>query len=300
MRFLGVVLAGACILGLSCGSVRAQDARALEPRVPAYATHHDARHGHNHSYPDRGAVFRELPSGSITVNYAGISYRFHEAVWFEPQGPAFLVVAPPIGLVVPTLPAFATTVASGSMTYLYANSVYYRPRTDLGGYEVVNDPEDAAGAAPATDPSGTAQPADEAPPIVTPAPPALAVATAPAPVAPPAPEPPPAPAAGASPASDQLTPVAAPAPRAVSAPVASQPPPAPAPLPHGLKVVAAANNGQSAEQQARDHYECYRFATVQSGFDPMRATTGASSAEQQLNYDRAQAACFEGRGYTLR
>jgi hypothetical protein len=62
-------------------------------------------------------------------------------------------------------------------------------------------------------------------------------------------------------------------------------------------------NGQSADQQARDRYDCYRFAVAQSGFDPMRSAGSAPAApasEQQSDYDRAQSACFEAHGYTNR
>jgi hypothetical protein len=62
-------------------------------------------------------------------------------------------------------------------------------------------------------------------------------------------------------------------------------------------------NGQSADQQAHDRYDCYRFAVAQTGFDPMRYGDAAQQAWRlggQLDYDRAQAACLEGRGYTIR
>jgi hypothetical protein len=61
-------------------------------------------------------------------------------------------------------------------------------------------------------------------------------------------------------------------------------------------------NGQSSDQQAHDRYDCYRFAVAQSGFDPMRAwgTPPASAGEMQSDYDRAQSACFEARGYSSR
>jgi len=64
----------------------------------------------------------------------------------------------------------------------------------------------------------------------------------------------------------------------------------------GTKVFVYPRNGQTADQQARDRYECYRFAVAQSGVDPMHSTGVA----QQSDYDRAQAACLEGRGYTVR
>jgi len=70
----------------------------------------------------------------------------------------------------------------------------------------------------------------------------------------------------------------------------------------GTKVFVYPRNGQTADQQARDRYECYRFAVAQTGFDPMHSPGApqASRAEPLSDYDRAQAACLEGRGYTVR
>jgi hypothetical protein len=54
-------------------------------------------------------------------------------------------------------------------------------------------------------------------------------------------------------------------------------------------------NGQSAEQQGKDTFECHRWAVGQTGFDPTQGAPGNRSA-----YLRAQAACLEGRGYTVK
>ena len=76
-------------------------------------------------------------------------------------------------------------------------------------------------------------------------------------------------------------------------------------------------NGQSAEQQASDRYECHRWARDQTGFDPTQpggvtaadstkpgaatpAPTTAASAAKRQDYVRAQTACLEGRGYSVR
>ena len=64
--------------------------------------------------------------------------------------------------------------------------------------------------------------------------------------------------------------------------------------------MAYPRNGQSQERQARDHYDCYQFGVAQGGFDPMRSSYGVASTGNQVEFDRAQAACFEGRGYTVR
>src|SRR6202048_148294 len=139
--FLFATVLAVC-LNPTCSYAQSGEQRRSEeqPEPEPYHKHHDTRHGHDHFYPDRGAIVRDLPRGTIGVNYAEVSYRYHDGIWLEPRGPAFIVVAPPIGLVVPTLPTFSTTVAHGGETYLYANDTYYRPRADLGGYEVVNEP----------------------------------------------------------------------------------------------------------------------------------------------------------------
>src|SRR4051812_9757195 len=141
MRLPGLLTAvfiAAC-LGTTYTYGQSDQHRSAES-AEAYHKHHDIRHGHDHFYPDRGSVIRDLSPGTIGVSYAGASYRYHDGVWLEPRGPAFIVVAPPIGLVVPTLPAFSTILARNGETYLYCNDTYYRPRPDLGGYEVINDP----------------------------------------------------------------------------------------------------------------------------------------------------------------
>lgn len=61
------------------------------------------------------------------------------------------------------------------------------------------------------------------------------------------------------------------------------------------------NLGQSPEQQASDEYECHRWATQQSGYDPALAATAQNpNAALRADYIRAQTACLEARGYTVR
>ena len=75
-------------------------------------------------------------------------------------------------------------------------------------------------------------------------------------------------------------------------------------------------NNQNADQQARDRYDCHRWATNQTGFDPTQpqgvpasasmpapdpvvAGPGAAPANRQ-DYLRAQTACLEARGYSVK
>ena len=60
-------------------------------------------------------------------------------------------------------------------------------------------------------------------------------------------------------------------------------------------------NGQSAEKQASDEYDCHKWAVGQTGFDPVNATLGtAAGTGQRGDYVRAQSACLDARGYTAR
>jgi hypothetical protein len=61
--------------------------------------------------------------------------------------------------------------------------------------------------------------------------------------------------------------------------------------------------GQSPEQQANDKFECHKWASSQSGFDPTQSLGGVSPdqvAARRADYQRAMRACLEGRGYSVR
>jgi hypothetical protein len=58
-------------------------------------------------------------------------------------------------------------------------------------------------------------------------------------------------------------------------------------------------NGQDEEQQGKDKFECHRWAVSQTGFDPTLPGGGAASG-RRADYFRAQSACLEGRGYSVK
>ena len=76
------------------------------------------------------------------------------------------------------------------------------------------------------------------------------------------------------------------------------------------------NEGQDDVQQDKDNYECYSWAKGESGFDPMAPPTATEPPPQQQaqyeqqqmaqydaarsSYNRAFAACMEGRGYSVK
>ncbi|BAK77877.1 hypothetical protein NH8B_3096 [Pseudogulbenkiania sp. NH8B] len=63
------------------------------------------------------------------------------------------------------------------------------------------------------------------------------------------------------------------------------------------------NRGQDEQQQARDRYECHRWARGQTGYDPTLPEGGVDARDAfalRDQYRRAMGACLEGRHYTVR
>jgi hypothetical protein len=62
--------------------------------------------------------------------------------------------------------------------------------------------------------------------------------------------------------------------------------------------------GQSEELQAKDRYECHSWAVSQTNFDPTQSSAGdipeALRNQMRADYQRAQGACLDGRGYTMK
>lgn len=119
----------------------------------------DGRYGHNHYYPGRGYVVHELPRDRFVVRGG---FYYSGGVWYSHRGPGFVVVGAPVGVYVPVLPSFYTTVWFGGVPYYYANDTYYRWVPAENQYEVVAPPgdESAAQAEPpgAPPPAGVAGP----------------------------------------------------------------------------------------------------------------------------------------------
>lgn len=123
----------------------------------------DNRYHHDHYYPAPGYVAPHVPYGAVVVGSGPGRYWFHGGVWYQPWGPRYRVVLPPVGLVIPLLPPAYVTLIIGGLPYYYANGVYYRAVPE--GYAVVAPPPEAATATavPAPPP-----PAPKADPIIYP------------------------------------------------------------------------------------------------------------------------------------
>ena len=190
--------------------------------------HMDGRYAHNRYYPDRGAYIRALPGRPYVFDRPGGRFYYSGGVWYRPYGPSYVVVGAPVGLFVPVLPPFYTTMWIGGVPYYYANDTYYVWSQGQNGYEVVDPPGD----------------------------------------------------------------------QGVESPEAPQPPP-----PQGDNLFIYPQQGQSAEQQASDQYECHRWSSSQTGFDPTQAGGGVPPDQlgaRRADYQRAMVACLQGRGYSAR
>lgn len=76
-----------------------------------------------------------------------------------------------------------------------------------------------------------------------------------------------------------------------------------APAPQAEEVFVYPKNGQSSQQQSRDRYDCHRWAVTETHFDPTQS--GGNVPEEQhanksADYHRAETACLEGRGYSVK
>jgi len=189
--------------------------------------HMDSRFNHGHYYPSRGYYVRDLPRERVYVRGPRSSYWYSGGVWYSNGPRGYVVVGAPVGLYVPVLPPYYTTVWVRGAPYYYANDSYYVWRETDQQYEVVDPPDESAAS---TD----------------------------------APPPPP------SPTGD---------------------------------VFIYPKNGQSEEDQARDKYECHKWAQNESGFDPTQANGGVPPEQantKRAAYQRAMGACLEGRGYSVK
>ena len=101
----------------------------------------DDRRGWDSSYyPRRGYVAYHLPPQHRVVHHHGHRYYYGGGAWYRPYGSRYVVVDPPVGLVVSFLPQFSTTLHVGGVPYYRAGPVYYVWNPRARGYVVTDRP----------------------------------------------------------------------------------------------------------------------------------------------------------------
>ena len=101
--------------------------RPPQANWPSDARWWDNHHHHNYYYPRPGYYASGLSTHAYATFYLGNRYWYDNGIWYSPYEAGYVVVRPPYGVVVSTLPAYYTMVYGHGVTYYYANGVYYAP-----------------------------------------------------------------------------------------------------------------------------------------------------------------------------
>nr|WP_133751955.1 DUF6515 family protein [Pseudomonas sp. LP_7_YM] len=104
-----------------------------------------------------GYEIDRMPGGYSRVPYRGNDYFYSGGYWYRPQGPRYVVIAPPRGVRVRYLPDYAQQVWLGSALFFLAAGTYYSYEQSTNEYIVAEPPQ---GAQPVYSPQQIQQPAD--------------------------------------------------------------------------------------------------------------------------------------------
>jgi hypothetical protein len=103
---------------------------------------YSARYYHYDRYPARTSVsiIARLPLGAVSVMFGNRYYHYHNGVYYRPYDHGYIIVQPPIGIIVPDLPFGCTRVIIGSNPYYRYENVFYAPYGNR--YKVVEEPKE--------------------------------------------------------------------------------------------------------------------------------------------------------------
>ncbi|SDN76948.1 hypothetical protein SAMN05216599_103250 [Pseudomonas cichorii] len=88
-----------------------------------------------------GYTIDRVPGGYSRIPYRGQDYFYSQGYWYRPQGPRYVVVTPPYGLRVRSLPSYSQEIWIGSSLLFLAAGTYYAYQSDSQDYVVVNPPQ---------------------------------------------------------------------------------------------------------------------------------------------------------------
>jgi len=91
-----------------------------------------------------GYVTRTLPNVAITLTLGSLLFYYADGIYYRHHDSGFVVIAPPIGLIVPVLPMGYTVFYLRGITYYYYADVYYVWDLHHRAYRVVEVPEEYA------------------------------------------------------------------------------------------------------------------------------------------------------------
>jgi hypothetical protein len=108
------------------------------------------------AYPSGTAVsiVAALPFGAVAVSFGSRPYHYYDGYYYRPYGYQYMMVAPPVGIVVPALPSGYVSVMIGTRVYYSYQGVFYLPVGN--NYQVVQKPEEEEPVAK-TNPTGDSE-----------------------------------------------------------------------------------------------------------------------------------------------
>lgn len=86
----------------------------------------------------RGMMLNTLPEGYFQFNLGNAPYYYYGGVYYEQQPSGYVVVAPPLGAIVPALPPGAEAIAVPGAILYYGDGAFYAQVAN--GFQVVQPP----------------------------------------------------------------------------------------------------------------------------------------------------------------
>ena len=132
---LSTVFAGTCLL-------YAGDRSDRFDRSPGF----DRRYYRYYDHPGFGLHIRSIPYGCYWFSLGDARYYYYDGLYYSLAGSEYVIVNPPAGAVVNTIPEDFNPVTINGVTYYADSGIYYIQTT--GGFKVVPSPIKAAIQAP--------------------------------------------------------------------------------------------------------------------------------------------------------
>jgi hypothetical protein len=117
--------------------------------------HSGRRDQRKHGYASQGrpktsvSIFARLPFGAVGVTLGGKHYHYYDGFYYEPVPEGYLMIEPPVGIIVPVPPPRSVYIVMGGRPYYRYENVYYMVLDD-NRYKVVPEPSGEQESAPTT------------------------------------------------------------------------------------------------------------------------------------------------------
>ncbi len=88
-----------------------------------------------------GYTIRTIPKVAISISLGGLLFYYSDGIYYRHHRSGYIVIVPPIGLIVPVLPLGYTVFHVRGSTYYYYADVYYVWDIHHRAYRVIEVPE---------------------------------------------------------------------------------------------------------------------------------------------------------------